>query len=135
MASIIEKEVRAEGDRAKVARVLYNRLDKGEPLGLDSTVIYAENLKTNTTTPKDRASTSKYNTYKYAGPAARSHLRARQGGPGGGGQSRGRQLDVLRDGQLRHRRDQVRRRPRPSTTRYVKEFQAWCQAKAGRCDS
>ena len=58
-------EVRADEDRAKVARVLYNRLDKGEPLGLDSTVIYAENLKTNTTTPKDRASTSKYNTYKY----------------------------------------------------------------------
>ena len=24
---------------------------------------------------------------------------------------------------------------RPSTTRYVKEFQAWCKAKAGRCDS
>ncbi|HEU5485463.1 MAG TPA: endolytic transglycosylase MltG, partial [Microlunatus sp.] len=67
VASIIEKEVRAEGDRAKVARVLYNRLDKGEPLGLDSTVIYAEKLKTNTTTAKDRASTSKYNTYKYAG--------------------------------------------------------------------
>ena len=47
--------------------MLYNRLDKGEQLGLDSTVIYAEKLKTNTTTPKDRASTSKYNTYKYAG--------------------------------------------------------------------
>ena len=59
-----------------MARVLYNRLDKGEPLGLDSTVIYAENLKTNTTTPKDRASTSKYNTYKYAGLPPGPDLRA-----------------------------------------------------------
>ena len=30
--------------------MLYNRLDKGMKLGLDSTVIYAENLRTNTTT-------------------------------------------------------------------------------------
>lgn len=67
VASIIEKEVRASGDRPKVARVLYNRLDQGMPLGLDSTVIYAENLKTNTTTPKDRASNSPYNTYKRKG--------------------------------------------------------------------
>ena len=64
MASIIEREVNKEEYRAKVARVLYNRLDKGVKLGLDSTVIYAENLKTNTTTKKDRASKSKYNTYR-----------------------------------------------------------------------
>ncbi len=67
VASIIEREVNQDQYRAKVARVLYNRLDAGMPLGLDSTVIYAENLTTNTTTPKDRASTSKYNTYKYKG--------------------------------------------------------------------
>ena len=45
MASIIEREVNQDQYRAKVARVLYNRLDKGMPLGLDSTVIYAENLE------------------------------------------------------------------------------------------
>ena len=67
VASIIEKEVNKDEYRAKVARVLYNRLDKGQELGLDSTVIYAENLKTNTTTPKDQASKSKYNTYRYTG--------------------------------------------------------------------
>jgi UPF0755 protein len=67
VASIIEKEVNQDQYRAKVARVLYNRLDKGMKLGLDSTVIYAENLKTNTTTPKDRESKSKYNTYRYKG--------------------------------------------------------------------
>src|SRR5918997_1872534 len=50
-----------------VARVLYNRLAKGRKLELDSTVVYAENLKTNTTTAKDRKSKSRYNTYKYRG--------------------------------------------------------------------
>jgi len=67
VASIIEREVNQDQYRAKVARVLYNRLDEGMKLGLDSTVIYAEKLKTNTTTPKDRASKSRYNTYRYAG--------------------------------------------------------------------
>jgi len=67
VASIIEREVNQDEYRAKVARVLYNRLDEGMKLGLDSTVIYAENLKTNTTTPKDRKSKSRYNTYRYAG--------------------------------------------------------------------
>ena len=67
VASIVEREVNKEEYRPKVARVLYNRLDKGMKLGLDSTVIYAENLKTNTTTKKDRASKSKYNTYRHKG--------------------------------------------------------------------
>ncbi|MFP5282122.1 MAG: endolytic transglycosylase MltG [Actinomycetes bacterium] len=67
VASIIEREVRLDGDRAKVARVLYNRLAKDRKLELDSTVIYAEKLKTNTTTPEDRESRSKYNTYRYKG--------------------------------------------------------------------
>jgi peptidoglycan lytic transglycosylase G len=67
VASIIEREVRNPADGPKVARVIYNRLDKGMKLGLDSTVIYAENLKTNTTTAKDRASDSPYNTYQHKG--------------------------------------------------------------------
>jgi len=67
VASIIEREVNQDQYRSKVARVLYNRLDKGMPLGLDSTVIYAEDLSTNTTTPKDRDSDSRYNTYKHKG--------------------------------------------------------------------
>ncbi len=67
VASIIEREVNQDQYRAKVAQVLYNRLDEGMALGLDSTVIYAENLSTNTTTPEDRASDSKYNTYKHKG--------------------------------------------------------------------
>lgn len=67
VASIIEREVNQDQYRAKVARVLYNRLDQGIPLSLDSTVIYAGNLSTNTTTPKDRTSSSKYNTYTHKG--------------------------------------------------------------------
>ena len=41
MASIIEREVNREEYRAKVARVIYNRLAKDMKLELDSTVIYA----------------------------------------------------------------------------------------------
>ena len=67
VASIIEREVNREEYRAKVARVLYNRLDKGRKLELDSTVIYAGKLTTNTTTPKARKIKSKYNTYRYKG--------------------------------------------------------------------
>jgi UPF0755 protein len=67
VASIIEKEVNQDQYRAKVAQVLYNRLDEGMPLGLDSTVVYAEKLKTNTTTPEDRESDSPYNTYNRQG--------------------------------------------------------------------
>ena len=67
VASIIEREVNQDQYRAKVARVLYNRLDDGEKLRLDSTVIYAGNLSTNTTTPKDRENPSKYNTYAHEG--------------------------------------------------------------------
>jgi UPF0755 protein len=67
VASIIEREVNQDQYRAKVAQVLYNRLDEGMPLGLDSTVIYAEKLTTNTTTPQDRDSDSPYNTYKVEG--------------------------------------------------------------------
>lgn len=41
VASIIEKEVFLAEDRPKVARVVYNRLEQGMKLGMDSTAIYA----------------------------------------------------------------------------------------------
>ena len=50
MASIIEREASRAEDRAKIARVLYNRLAKDMKLELDSTVAYAEKLETDTTT-------------------------------------------------------------------------------------
>lgn len=68
VASIVEAEVRRPEDRAKVARVIYNRLDKGMPLQMDSTVHYAVKKSDKvTTTDKDRASPSPYNTYKHKG--------------------------------------------------------------------
>ena len=85
VASIIEREVNREEYRPRVARVLYNRLDKDMKLRLDSTVVYAEKLDTNTTTKEDRKSKSKYNTYRYKGlppgpisSPARPHSRRRQ---------------------------------------------------------
>lgn len=68
VASIIEREVNRDDDRAKVARVFYNRLKKGMALQSDATVAFAAN-KTGTiwTTPKERDSDSPYNTYKHKG--------------------------------------------------------------------
>jgi len=67
VASIIEREVSNPRYRGKVARVLYNRLAKDQKLELDSTVIYAINSNRTTTTPADRKTKSKYNTYRYEG--------------------------------------------------------------------
>ena len=41
VASLVEREAQTPDDRAKVARVIYNRLARGWSLGLDVTVIYA----------------------------------------------------------------------------------------------
>ena len=44
IASLIETEAKLKEDRPKVASVIYNRLSKGIPLGIDSTIIYASKL-------------------------------------------------------------------------------------------
>ncbi len=41
IASLIEREARYPGDRAKIAAVIYNRLHQHMPLGIDATVQYA----------------------------------------------------------------------------------------------
>ena len=41
VASLVEREAQTPEDRAKVARVVYNRLARGWSLGLDVTVLYA----------------------------------------------------------------------------------------------
>ncbi len=41
VASLVEREAQTPEDRAKVARVIYNRLARGWSLGLDVTVLYA----------------------------------------------------------------------------------------------
>ncbi|HON73857.1 MAG TPA: endolytic transglycosylase MltG [Dermatophilaceae bacterium] len=67
MASILEAEARTLADREKVARVLLNRIADRDYLQLDSTVSYAAQRRSVTTTDAERASTSPYNTYTHRG--------------------------------------------------------------------
>lgn len=41
VASMVEREAQIPGDRPKIAAVIYNRLAKGMPLGIDATIYYA----------------------------------------------------------------------------------------------
>lgn len=67
IASILEYEV-ADDDFARAARVIYNRLDVGEALRMDSTVHYISGRAGDVfTTEEERASDSPYNTYRYPG--------------------------------------------------------------------
>jgi UPF0755 protein len=66
VASILENEV-APGDYGKAARTLYNRLDKGMRLQLDSTVNYALGRSDLKLTAAQLATDSPYNTYKVTG--------------------------------------------------------------------
>lgn len=69
VASIIEKEAGANNeDRAKIATVIYNRLQQGTMLQSDATVAYANNITGRVfTTDAERAIDSPYNTYKVKG--------------------------------------------------------------------
>jgi UPF0755 protein len=44
IASLIETEAKLKTDRPLVASVIYNRLSRGVPLGIDSTIVYASKL-------------------------------------------------------------------------------------------
>ncbi|HEY4897105.1 MAG TPA: endolytic transglycosylase MltG [Solirubrobacteraceae bacterium] len=45
VASMIEREAQVPSDRAKIAGVIYNRLARGIPLGIDATIYYAVELQ------------------------------------------------------------------------------------------
>lgn len=74
-ASIVQKEAISPGDSAAatahnvgpVARVIYNRLARGTPLQMDSTVLYAEGRDGGTVTSADLALATPYNTYLHTG--------------------------------------------------------------------
>ena len=66
-ASLIEKETAFPADRAKVARVVYNRLDDGMPLQFDSTVNYIRTEKKARLSLDDLKQESDYNTYQNTG--------------------------------------------------------------------
>lgn len=68
VASILEYEAKKDEDYAKVARVLYNRIEDGMALQLDSTVSYVSKRKGDVfTTDAERADQSEYNTYQHVG--------------------------------------------------------------------
>ena len=67
VASLIEAEAKVPEERAKIARVIYNRLAKGEPLGIDATVLYAIGQRTDSLTNSQLQTDSPYNTRVKAG--------------------------------------------------------------------
>jgi UPF0755 protein len=67
IASIIQSEAATKPDMAKVARVIFNRLERGMPLQMDSTLNYALNRFTLSTTTNDTKLESPYNSYQRMG--------------------------------------------------------------------
>ncbi len=63
VASLVEREASVPEERGKVARVIYNRLEKDEPLQIDATSCYAKNQPAGCElTQADLDSDSPYNT-------------------------------------------------------------------------
>ena len=67
VASMVEEEARVPQDRAKIARVIYNRLAQDMRLEIDATVLYAIQRHTAELTVDDLAIDSPYNTRLYKG--------------------------------------------------------------------
>jgi UPF0755 protein len=67
LASIVEREVNRDPDRALVCSVLYNRLRINQPLQVDATVLYALGQWKAALTVDDLKVNSSYNTYLHPG--------------------------------------------------------------------
>ncbi|GHC17727.1 MULTISPECIES: endolytic transglycosylase MltG [Streptomyces rochei group] len=67
IASIVQAESATEEDMGKVARVVFNRLERGMPLQMDSTINYALGRSTLNTTTEDTKIDSPYNSYQRMG--------------------------------------------------------------------
>jgi len=67
IASIIQKESNSVKEMPAIASVIYNRLNKGMKLQMDSTLNYGEHSHTVITPERIKSDTSYYNTYKYKG--------------------------------------------------------------------
>ncbi|MFE2265068.1 endolytic transglycosylase MltG [Streptomyces griseosporeus] len=67
IASIVQAEAATKADMGKVARVVFNRLERGMPLQMDSTLNYALNRSTLRTTESDTRIQSPYNSYQRMG--------------------------------------------------------------------
>jgi UPF0755 protein len=67
LASLIEREAKADDERPLMAGVYYNRLRKGMPLEVDATIEYIFPEHKTVITRADLAIDSPYNTYRNAG--------------------------------------------------------------------
>ncbi|MFC7844389.1 endolytic transglycosylase MltG [Streptomyces sp. NPDC057382] len=67
IASIVQAEAATKADMGKVARVVFNRLERGMPLQMDSTLNYALGRSTLRTTLRDTQMDSPYNSYQRMG--------------------------------------------------------------------
>ena len=67
LASLVQAESTTPDDMGKVARVIHNRLARGMPLQLDSTINYALNRAMVHTSEKDTKLNSPYNSYSRMG--------------------------------------------------------------------
>ncbi|MET7453115.1 endolytic transglycosylase MltG [Streptomyces sp. NPDC005574] len=67
IASIVQAEAATKADMSKVARVVFNRLERGMPLQMDSTINYALSRATLKTTAHDTRIESPYNSYQRMG--------------------------------------------------------------------
>lgn len=133
VASLIEAEVRRPQDRAKVARVLYNRLDDDMPLQLDTTVMYANNKRHGmTTSDAERANKSPYNTYVHKGlPPGPIDAPGKASLEAAANPAKGDWIYFVvvdpESGETAFAKDAA------GHEKNVKKFQAWCQAHPGKC--
>ncbi|MBI4558475.1 MAG: endolytic transglycosylase MltG [Candidatus Hydrogenedentes bacterium] len=67
IASLIEEEAQAIEERPLVAAVIYNRLEQGGPLALDSTLQFITGKYGQRMLDGDKLVDSPYNTYRYGG--------------------------------------------------------------------
>jgi UPF0755 protein len=67
VASMVEREAQLQRERPLVASVIYNRLKKGEPLGIDATTRYATKNWGRPLTRSQLATASPYNTRTHPG--------------------------------------------------------------------
>jgi UPF0755 protein len=67
LASVIEKETGADGERELIASVFHNRLQKRIPLQSDPTVIYGMTTFDGNLRRRDLEKTTPYNTYRVSG--------------------------------------------------------------------
>ena len=137
IASIVEGEVNGDADRAKVARVIINRLDDGPPnfglLQMDSTVHFVARERGKAgTTDAQRAVASPYNTYKVKGLP-----------PGPIGNPGAASIEAAVNPADGNWHFFVTVDPSTGETKFadtqaehdvnVREFQAWCSANPGKC--